>query len=70
MLCPRGCVLALNAVDKTWTTEVSSNWEKHEGAVEKWKCETCGEVWESTMVKGVRRVPAPVRVYNERELPT
>ena len=60
----------MNAVDKTWTMEVARDWKKHEGVVDKWKCPTCKTVWESTMVKGVRQVPAPVRVYNERELPT
>jgi len=69
MLCPRHCHLALEALDEEWTTEVARDWEKHEGAVEMWKCRVCGSTWRSEMVKGVRRIATPVEVRGEVELP-
>jgi hypothetical protein len=59
-------MIAMDSLDDERTREIARNWnlDEIEGAVELWRCPTCGRVVATEMTKGVRK-DAPILVVTD-----
>jgi hypothetical protein len=58
----------MDSLDDEWTRKVARDWKDMEGAVELWKCPTCGRLVATEMTKGVRKDVPILVVTDEIEI--
>jgi hypothetical protein len=60
-------MIAMDAENEEWTTQVGRNWGMRDGDVEGWICPTCGKRVATEMIAGVREDAKLLPVRDERD---